>query len=69
MLNYLFALLLFEGSRLLTGTSYMVAVDRVVVSDLLTNFTTALALLFSTFYVFNIEYPPGGSVTMEFIQR
>lgn len=47
----------------------MIAVDKVVVNHLIADFQSALAYLFATYYVLNIQYPADSCVTLEFIQR
>ncbi|PIK56613.1 hypothetical protein BSL78_06469 [Apostichopus japonicus] len=59
----------FEGTKLLAGRKYMIAVDKVVVNHLIADFQSALAYLFATYYVLNIQYPADSCVTLEFIQR
>lgn len=57
------------GTKLLAGRKYMIAVDKVVVNHLIADFQSALAYLFATYYVLNIQYPADSCVTLEFIQR
>jgi hypothetical protein len=57
-----------SGTSLLDAVDYAVSIERNIVFDGLT-FTAALNLLFSAFYVLNIEYPVEAKATMEFIQR
>ncbi|XP_071832157.1 uncharacterized protein [Apostichopus japonicus] len=58
-----------KGTTLLAGRKYMIAVDKVVVNHLIADFQSALAYLFATYYVLNIQYPADSCVTLEFIQR
>ncbi|XP_071855016.1 uncharacterized protein [Apostichopus japonicus] len=58
-----------SGTTLLAGRKYMIAVDKVVVNHLIADFQSALAYLFATYYVLNIQYPADSCVTLEFIQR
>ena len=57
-----------SGTSMLDAVDYAVSSERKVVFDGLT-FTAAFNLLFSAFYVLNIEYPVEAKATMEFIQR
>ncbi|XP_048259396.1 uncharacterized protein LOC125384390 [Haliotis rufescens] len=59
------------GDSVLAGKTYMLMCDRMVISpmDRIQSFMDAFSAFFASFYVFNLEYPPGASTTMEFIQR
>ena len=54
-------------SYTIAQTSYLV-IERRVRSTLM-SFLDALAMLMSSFYVFNMCYPPAASLTSECIQR
>uniref|UniRef100_H2YVL5 Uncharacterized protein n=2 Tax=Ciona savignyi TaxID=51511 RepID=H2YVL5_CIOSA len=57
------------GCSVLSASRFYIAVDKqVVIKDIILA-EDALALLFASYYVFNIEYPANGTVTMEFLQR
>lgn len=47
----------------------MLLIDGKVVNQDIDGFVTAMSMLFSAFFVLNIEYPQDASATMEFIQR
>ena len=47
----------------------MVAIDGVIVNDSISTFTGGLAMLFASYYNFNIKYPVEAAATLEFIQR
>ncbi|KAM9529737.1 uncharacterized protein ACWYII_041777 isoform 2-T2 [Salvelinus alpinus] len=59
------------GNTLLGSSKWMVSIEgRVVcVLDSESNFAAALSVIFSIFYVFNIEYQEPASATLELIQR
>lgn len=60
------------GESLLTTKKWMLALEGNVVIEpdpLQVDFTSAIAVLFASFYVFNIEYQEDAASTLEFIQR
>uniref|UniRef100_UPI003AAB2257 uncharacterized protein n=1 Tax=Centroberyx gerrardi TaxID=166262 RepID=UPI003AAB2257 len=60
------------GDSILAPKKRMLALEGKVViepSHLQMNLTSALAVLFGSFYVFNIEYQEEAATTLEFIQR
>ncbi|XP_067283842.1 uncharacterized protein [Pseudorasbora parva] len=60
------------GESVLVPKKWMLALEGKVVmesSDHQLDFTSALAVLFGSFYVFNIEYQEEAASTLEFIQR
>jgi len=62
----------FSGDSILVPKKWMLALEGKVViesSHLQLDFTSALAVLFGSFYVFNIEYQEEAASTLEFIQR
>jgi hypothetical protein len=59
---------LLSGDSVLTSKDYQLAIDRMVVMRL-NNPLSALAVQFASFFVFNLQYPVGAAVTMEFVQR
>ncbi|XP_064153364.1 uncharacterized protein zgc:113210 isoform X1 [Anguilla rostrata] len=63
--------LIMLGSSLLTATRWMVSMEGKVayVLDGQSDFAAALTVLFSCFYVFNIEYQESACATLELIQR
>ena len=55
-----------------SANKWMLSIEgRVVIplSPPMPDFTTALAVLFASFYVFNIEYEVEAVTTLEFVQR
>ncbi|KAJ8262719.1 hypothetical protein COCON_G00151760 [Conger conger] len=63
--------LIMLGNSLLTATRWMVSIEGKVayVLDSQSDFAAALTVLFSSFYVFNIEYQEAACTTLELIQR
>ncbi|XP_064110261.1 uncharacterized protein LOC135218046 [Macrobrachium nipponense] len=58
-----------SGTSVLQATRFMVAVDGRVINSDITSLVAAMAMVFASFYLFGIHYPPEASVTLEFIQR
>lgn len=48
---------------------FMISIDGVIINNNITSFRVALAMLFSAYYIFNIQYPSDAEATLEFIQR
>ncbi len=48
---------------------FMLGVDGIVVSSLISSFLDGLVMLFASFYIFSIEYPAKCAITLEFFQR
>ncbi|KAM8748534.1 uncharacterized protein AB9X84_013660 isoform 1-T2 [Acanthopagrus schlegelii] len=61
------------GDTVWSANKWMLSIEgRVVIPgipDEIPDFTTALAVLFTSFYVFNIEYQVEAVTTLEFVQR
>ncbi|KAK7889406.1 hypothetical protein WMY93_024966 [Mugilogobius chulae] len=57
------------GSSCFAARTFMLSVDSIVVNDHVTSFTSALCLMFGSFYCFNIHYPVELRSTLEFLQR
>ncbi|CAL8274166.1 unnamed protein product [Merluccius merluccius] len=57
------------GESPLKAEAYMVAVDRVVISERLSTFEEALHMMFFSYYIHNLDYPAELLATMEFLQR
>ncbi|KAL1006771.1 hypothetical protein UPYG_G00076820 [Umbra pygmaea] len=60
------------GDSILESKKWMLSIEGKVLiqpTDHQTDFTSALAVLFTAYYVFNIEYQVEAATTMEFIQR
>lgn len=49
----------FTGRSRYSARRWMLSVDRIVVQDSIRSFTSALCLMFGSFYCFNIHYPAG----------
>lgn len=47
----------------------MLSIDGKIVNDSITNFITAINLMFGSFYCLNIHYPVELGSTLEFLQR
>jgi hypothetical protein len=57
-----------SGESSISATQFALLVDKRVVGRY-NNYLTALSMLFSIYYMLNIEYPVEASCTLEFIQR
>ncbi|KAL1007003.1 hypothetical protein UPYG_G00080540 [Umbra pygmaea] len=60
------------GDSILESKKWMLSIEGKVLiqpTDHQTDFTSALAVLFTAYYVFNIEYQVEAATTMECIQR
>ena len=66
------ALVAVSGESLLKGENWMVSVQGKVLiymSHRNTSFIAAFAVLFASFYCYNLEYQEEAAVTLELIQR
>lgn len=64
--------LIIAGETVWSVNKWMLSIEgRVVIphSPPIPDFTTALVVLFASFYVFNIEYQVEAATTLEFVQR
>ncbi|KAK4317467.1 hypothetical protein Pmani_011468 [Petrolisthes manimaculis] len=57
------------GESWLTSTRFILGVYGTVVCDHIPNFLVGLAMMFASYYNFNICYPLEAAATLEFIQR
>ena len=60
------------GDSILSAKQWMLALEGKVFitpTNLQMDFTSALAVLFGSYYAFNIEYQPEAASTLDFIQR
>ncbi|XP_028831045.1 uncharacterized protein LOC114787569 isoform X3 [Denticeps clupeoides] len=57
------------GSNALTADLYMVSVDKIIVNKALSSFGDALVLMFTCYYMLNINYPVEVCATLDFLQR
>ncbi|XP_073728883.1 uncharacterized protein [Misgurnus anguillicaudatus] len=48
---------------------FMLSIDGKIVNDQISNFTTAICLMFGSYYCLNIHYPVDLGSTLEFLQR
>ncbi len=61
------ALFVFLGNPL-EATKWSLAIGQLVVLDV-ANPISAISVLFSSYYIFNLQYPATSAGVMEFIQR
>ncbi|KAG7277079.1 hypothetical protein CRUP_031292 [Coryphaenoides rupestris] len=59
----------FSRESPLKAKAYMVAVNKVVISERLSTFVEALHMMFYSYYIHNMDYPVEIWATMEFLQR
>ena len=59
---------MFKGDDIYDAEEYILFLDGKA-STHTDNIFSAVAVLFASYYVFNIEYPTEACITMEFIQR
>ena len=57
------------GDQLHKSDAFRLVVDNTVICSSIQTPLVAVALLFGSYFLFNIEYPQEGSATLEFIQR
>ncbi|KAG7462258.1 hypothetical protein JOB18_019490 [Solea senegalensis] len=57
------------GSSCFVAKTFMLSIDQKVVNDHITSFSSAMCLLFGSYYCFNIHYPVELRSTLEFLQR
>ncbi|CAL8361427.1 unnamed protein product [Arctogadus glacialis] len=57
------------GSSCFASETFMLSIDRKVVNDHITSFTSAICLMFGSYYCLNIHYPVDLRSTLEFLQR
>jgi len=62
---------IFAGKDVFSCKKYFVSVQRKICDEgaETADFLSALAVMFSCYYVFNLEYNPSCVATLEFIQR
>ncbi|KAL6457325.1 hypothetical protein MHYP_G00342880 [Metynnis hypsauchen] len=60
-----------RGESILGAKKWMLSIEGKVVLQLSdhSDFASALAVFFGSYYVFNIEYPAEAATSLEFIQR
>ncbi|XP_036956914.1 uncharacterized protein LOC119021087 isoform X2 [Acanthopagrus latus] len=57
------------GSSCFAAETFMLSIDNEIVNDCITSFTSAICLMFGSYYCFNIHYPVELRSTLEFLQR
>ncbi|XP_039866414.1 uncharacterized protein LOC120720703 [Simochromis diagramma] len=57
------------GSSCFAAETLMLSIDKKTVNDRITTFTSAICLMFGSYYCFNIHYPVELRSTLEFLQR
>ncbi|XP_041857249.1 uncharacterized protein LOC121650031 isoform X2 [Melanotaenia boesemani] len=57
------------GRSCFSARRFMLSVDQSIVHDNILSFTSALCLMFASYYCFNIHYPSDLASTLEFLQR
>ncbi|XP_062393553.1 uncharacterized protein LOC134081549 isoform X2 [Sardina pilchardus] len=57
------------GQNCFSSSRFMLSVDRTIVNDNISCFTSALSLMFGSYFCFNIHYPAKLASTLEFVQR
>uniref|UniRef100_A0AAY4B042 Uncharacterized protein n=1 Tax=Denticeps clupeoides TaxID=299321 RepID=A0AAY4B042_9TELE len=57
------------GSSCFAAKTFMLSIDQKVVNGCITTFTSAICLMFGSYYCFNIHYPVELRSTLEFLQR
>ncbi|GAA6098900.1 uncharacterized protein LOC115777171 isoform X1 [Tachysurus ichikawai] len=57
------------GSSCFAAETFMLSIDKKIVNDHITTFTSAICLMFGSYYCINIHYPVKLRSTLEFLQR
>ncbi|XP_025755308.1 uncharacterized protein LOC109194489 isoform X2 [Oreochromis niloticus] len=57
------------GSSCFAAETFMLSIDKKIVNDRIATFTSAICLMFGSYYCFNIHYPVELRSTLEFLQR
>uniref|UniRef100_A0A1A8LY87 Uncharacterized protein n=2 Tax=Nothobranchius pienaari TaxID=704102 RepID=A0A1A8LY87_9TELE len=57
------------GSSCFAAETFMLSIDKKIVNDRITTFTSAICLMFGSYYCFNIHYPVELRSTLEFLQQ
>ncbi|KAF7707805.1 hypothetical protein HF521_016862 [Silurus meridionalis] len=57
-----------NSSSCFIAETFMLSIDKKIVNDHITTFTSAICLLFGSYYCFNIHYPVELRSTLEFLQ-
>ncbi|XP_030580870.1 uncharacterized protein LOC115777171 isoform X3 [Archocentrus centrarchus] len=58
-----------NSSSCFAAETFMLSIDKKIVNDRITTFTSAICLMFGSYYCFNIHYPVELRSTLEFLQR
>ncbi|XP_041960351.1 uncharacterized protein LOC121718957 [Alosa sapidissima] len=57
------------GQNCFSSSRFMLSVDQTIVNNNISSFTSALNLMFGSYFCFNIHYPVELASTLEFLQR
>ncbi|CAL9705219.1 unnamed protein product [Knipowitschia caucasica] len=57
------------GPSCFAAERFMLSIDQEIVNDHIISFTSAICLMFASYYCFNIHYPVELRSTLEFLQR
>ncbi|KAF6736314.1 hypothetical protein FQA47_007720 [Oryzias melastigma] len=57
------------GSSCFSAETFMLSIDKNIVNDKISSFTSAICLMFGSYFCFNIHYPVELRSTLEFLQR
>ncbi|KAG5277710.1 hypothetical protein AALO_G00090550 [Alosa alosa] len=57
------------GQNCFSSSCFMLSVDQTIVNNNISSFTSALNLMFGSYFCFNIHYPVELASTLEFLQR
>ncbi|KAF6724413.1 hypothetical protein FQA47_014485, partial [Oryzias melastigma] len=56
------------GSSCFSAETFMLSIDKNIVNDKISSFTSAICLMFGSYFCFNIHYPVELRSTLEFLQ-
>ncbi|RVE74170.1 hypothetical protein OJAV_G00019550 [Oryzias javanicus] len=56
-------------SSCFSAEMFMLSIDKNIVNDKISSFTSAICLMFGSYFCFNIHYPVELRSTLEFLQR
>ncbi|TWW76510.1 hypothetical protein D4764_13G0011720, partial [Takifugu flavidus] len=59
----------FLGSSCFAAETFMLSIDNEIVNNYIISFTSAICLMFGSYYCFNVHYPVELRSTLEFLQR
>ncbi|XP_046692029.1 uncharacterized protein LOC124376797 [Silurus meridionalis] len=67
--KFIQVLFYFAGTSCYTSKLFMLSIDQKISTPHISTFVTAICMMFSSYYCFNIHYPLELGSTLEFIQR